>query len=92
MRSSLNINCIAQVRKMLNMSQEELSVKAGLHRATIAKFETGDLDIRYDTIARICAVLGLSISITIDMENLVTRKKTIDGSYEKELFSDTREN
>ena len=49
---------IRERRKVLKMTQEELSLKSGLSRATISAIENGeDVDIRVSTLKRLADAL-----------------------------------
>lgn len=48
---------VARQRKLAEMSQEETSVRAGLHRTEVSQIERGLRLARVDTIAKLAAAL-----------------------------------
>lgn len=53
---------VAEVRKRRGMSQEALSKKSGVSRATIARLESGeDFDVMASTLLKIAKALGTSV-------------------------------
>lgn len=53
---------IAEARKRRGMSQEALSKKSGVSRATIARLESGeDFDVMASTLLKIAKALGTSV-------------------------------
>ena len=54
---------VAQLRKQNGMTQEELSLKAGLQRSHIAKVERGVYDGTAFTIQLIAEALGMTVDI-----------------------------
>lgn len=55
-------NNIRERRRLLNISQEQLSNQAGLHRTYIGAVERGERNISLDNIVAIAAALGISAS------------------------------
>jgi transcriptional regulator with XRE-family HTH domain len=53
-------NNIKKYRKMLNISQEELAEKAGLHRTYIGGIERGERNITLDSLQVIAAALNVA--------------------------------
>jgi transcriptional regulator with XRE-family HTH domain len=66
------INCVKEREKMLDklvsirkrkgMTQEALSRASGIHRVTIAKYETGTSSPRLTNLEKLAAVLGVTVS------------------------------
>lgn len=53
---------IAEARKRRGMSQEALSKKSGVSRATIARLESGeDFDVMASTLLKIAKALGTNV-------------------------------
>jgi len=51
---------IRKYRKKLNISQEELAERAGLHRTYIGGVERGERNITLDTLQTIAVALGIA--------------------------------
>lgn len=63
---------LADVRLAANISQTKLAAAAGTSQSQIARAESGDVDVRLSTVARMAAVLGKRIQWTIvDTESSV---------------------
>ena len=54
---------VAQLRKQKGMTQEELSLKAGLQRSHIAKVERGVYDVTCFTVELIAEALDMTVDI-----------------------------
>ena len=54
---------VAQLRKQKGMTQEELSLKAGLQRSHIAKVERGVYDVTCFNVELIAEALGMTVDI-----------------------------
>ena len=54
---------IAELRKSLGMTQEDLAAKCGLQRTTISKIERGRFSVSVDMLSRICGALGARIEL-----------------------------
>ncbi len=55
-------NSIRNGRRALDLSQEQLAEKAGLHRTYIGAVERGERNVSLDNIAAIAIALGMSAS------------------------------
>lgn len=53
-------NNIKKYRKILNISQEELAARAGLHRTYIGGIERGERNITLDSLQVIAAALNVA--------------------------------
>jgi transcriptional regulator with XRE-family HTH domain len=62
---------IKKYRKNLNMSQEELADKAGLHRTYIGGIERGERNITLDSLQIIATALNVAPVMLIVEENNV---------------------
>ena len=51
------------------MTQEELADKSGVHRVTIAKYETMDIGMTLESAKRIADVLGCTIDDLVRKED-----------------------
>ncbi len=56
---------IAELRRQRGLNQEELAELAMLHRVTVAKYETGQVEPGASAIARIADALGVSADIIL---------------------------
>lgn len=54
---------IAEIRKSKGLTQEDLSLIAGLDRTNIAKIENGKYSVGVDVLGKICKALGVEIKI-----------------------------
>ena len=52
---------IKALREARGMTQDELAAASGVHRVTIAKYETTDGGMTIDTAAKLAAALGCTI-------------------------------
>lgn len=50
---------IAQKRVELGLSQQKLAEQAGIHWRTLSQLETGNADVRFEMVARVCISLGI---------------------------------
>ena len=67
---------IAALRKMAGMTQDELSIQAGLQRTHVSRIEAGKYAVTLETIQAIAEALGMTVDI-IDpaLEGLAPLKK-----------------
>jgi len=56
---------LADARVAAHLSQTKLAAAAGTSQSQIARAESGDVDVRLSTVARIAAVLGKRIEWTL---------------------------
>ncbi|MCL1593643.1 MAG: helix-turn-helix transcriptional regulator [Actinomycetia bacterium] len=56
---------LASVRVAANISQTKLAAAAGTSQSQIARAESGDVDVRLSTVARMAAVLGKRVEWTL---------------------------
>lgn len=62
---------IKQLRKSLNMSQEELGSKIGVKKSAVNKYETGDVEnIPRQSIEIMCKLFSVSPSYLLGIEDL----------------------
>lgn len=57
---------MAEVRQAKGLTQEQLSELSGVHRVTIARFETGTASPNLKTIERLAEALGVQVDDLID--------------------------
>ncbi len=50
---------LKQARKAAGLTQADLAERVGLNRATISKYESGDIDLSIKTVCDIAAALGV---------------------------------
>ena len=55
------ISKLAEVRKSKGLSQAKLAEKSGVHRVTIARFETGASTITAATARKLASALGVAV-------------------------------
>lgn len=65
----INYNLIKKRRKELSISGQELGDMIGVSKQTISKYENGSINIKNDTLAKICDILS------IDMNEIYGREK-----------------
>jgi transcriptional regulator with XRE-family HTH domain len=53
---------LARCRRRASLSQEELSIRASLHRTEISQIERGMRLARIDTLVKLAGALGVSVS------------------------------
>ena len=54
---------IAELRKSLGMTQDDLAAKCGLQRTSVSKIERGRFSVSVDMLSRICGALGAKIEL-----------------------------
>ena len=57
---------LADVRRDKGMSQQALAAASGVHRVTIARFETGKASPNVQTMQKLAAALGVTIDEIVD--------------------------
>ena len=60
---------IRRIREYQRLSQEELAELAGIHRVTLARYESGKVDPGAQQIGRIAEALGVSVDAIMGVEN-----------------------
>lgn len=53
---------VREIRQEQGLTQVELAEISGLHRVTVAKIETGQLDVQLSTVHRLAGGMGLPVS------------------------------
>jgi DNA-binding XRE family transcriptional regulator len=57
---------IADIRKSVSMTQEQLAKESGVHRVTIARYETGATSPTVRSLEKIAAALNVPVSDLVD--------------------------
>ncbi|MGH2975337.1 MAG: helix-turn-helix domain-containing protein [Solirubrobacterales bacterium] len=57
---------LSRVRDLTGLSQEDLGIKAGLHRTEISQLERGLRVARIDTLVKLAGALGVSTDDLLD--------------------------
>lgn len=57
---------IKELRNKLNISQEELGFRSGVHRTYIASLEVGKRNVSIATLEKIVKALGVLLSVFFD--------------------------
>lgn len=57
---------LSAIRRKKGISQAKLSEMSGVHRVTIARFETGKISPKLKTLERLAAALGVPVGKIID--------------------------
>ena len=60
---------IKQMREAMDMTQDELADKSGVHRVTIAKYEAMDIGMTLESAKKIADALGCTIDDLIRKED-----------------------
>ena len=75
---------IMALRKLAGLTQEQLRVRAGLHRSHISKIEAGKYAVTFETIQAIAEALGMTVDIIdprlSDLAPLRTLTEPMTGS------------
>ena len=62
----VTITNLAKVRKAKGMTQRKLSIKSGVHRVSIARYETGKVSPNVRALERLAEALGVPMDALID--------------------------
>jgi transcriptional regulator with XRE-family HTH domain len=57
---------LAYCRKRANLSQEELAVRASIHRTAVGQLERGERVARVDTLVKLAGALGIPAEELLD--------------------------
>jgi transcriptional regulator with XRE-family HTH domain len=76
---------LARVRRLAGMSQDELSIRASVHRTEISQLERGLRLARVDTIAKLCG------SLESDPGELLAGINWQPGNIKRGRFKETSE-
>lgn len=56
---------IRKRRKELGLTQKQLAAQVALNNATLCAFEAGDRNLGPDALERVCAALGLRLTVEV---------------------------
>ena len=62
----VKITNLAKVRKAKGMTQRKLSIKSGVHRVSIARYEAGKVSPNVRALERLAEALGVPIDDIVD--------------------------
>lgn len=68
---------IRQLRKINELSQENIAVELGLNQSQYSRRENGLMDFTFKEIVKICKLFGLSQEDLTNEEDLFTNKKSV---------------
>ena len=71
---------IRRIREEQGLSQEELAELAGVHRVSLARYETGKVDPGTQQIGRIADALGVSVDVLLG-------KRSVDSNDEDDAWA-----
>jgi predicted transcriptional regulator len=57
---------LSSLRRQLGLSQAEVAARMGTSQSAVARFESGDLDVRLSTVERYTSALGGTLEWRID--------------------------
>lgn len=60
---------VQQARRAAGLAQWQLAERAGLTQSTVSKIESGDLPLRYASLAAVAAALGCDVETLTGREN-----------------------
>lgn len=86
-RGMLMVNNIKAARKAAKMTQGELALKLGINRATISKYESGEISLSLEMLIKIAAVLGVDWSDLVPEED---RAQVVSNGMKKKLAEATK--
>ena len=66
LKGVVNITNLARIRKARGMTQRKLSIKSGVHRVSIARYETGKVSPNIRVLERLANALGVPIDDLVD--------------------------
>ena len=69
LRVDLIAEAIKEVRKKRNLTQAQLGKLVGVQKAQISKLESGNSDMRFETVLRVFSALKAKISFNIEFLN-----------------------
>ena len=62
------INRLSELRKLKGLTQERLAVLSGVHRVTIARYETGRMNPNVKTLEKLSTALQVPIGDLIEQK------------------------
>ncbi len=82
---------IAEKRRALNLTQEQLAEKLGVSNKTISKWENGKCMPDYDIIQKLCETLHVTLAELMDGEDVEESVRTYDDEQILDLLRRTQE-
>lgn len=70
---------IRRIREKQGLNQEELAELAGIHRVTLARYETGKVDPGTQQISRIADALAVSVDVLLGKQSATDQKEEDDA-------------
>lgn len=67
LRADLIAEAIKEVRLKRNLTQAQLGKLVGVQKAQISKLESGNIDMRFETVLRVFSALKAKISFNIEL-------------------------
>lgn len=77
-------NKLYQLRKQYGLTQLEAATQAGVSEKTYAQFERGALNVRLDTIAKVCEAFNITPN------HIFTTEATFQSASEEDLIARLR--
>jgi len=71
---------LAEARVSQSMSQTRLAALMGTSQSAVARFESGDSDVRASTLARYAAALGRRIEFQVVDDSATSQRRSPDGA------------
>ena len=72
---------IYELRKQMNISQEELAEKLEISQRSLSKIETGQNFVKSNTLEKLLTAFDISCNELFNFEHLNTSENLIDGIY-----------
>lgn len=74
------VNVIQKKRKLIHLTQEQLALKMGVNRSTVAKWESKNILPRYNKLPLLAEIFGCTIDDLFDKER---RQEEDKSKYER---------
>lgn len=72
---------ICEIRKQMNISQEELAEKLDISQRSLSKIETGQNFVKSNTLEKLLSAFNISCTELFDFEHLNTSENLLDEIY-----------
>lgn len=69
---------LANLRKEKHLTQEELAERLNISRASVYRYETGEIDFKVSILDKYSAEFGVSVDFLLSGHNLDDRKQVLD--------------
>ncbi len=83
---------IKNIRKRKRITQEELAKAVGVNRATIARYESGGIQLSMEMAARIAEALDCEITEIISLKKIISDTKEMTKNIQNAFASFQKEN